>query len=113
MTQSQITIYLITNAGACGAERGRVAVTVGMCESANVEGIELWVERKSRDVLTVSALVVLDRRRNRNDTHVIVLERRKNVSLKEMVTVKFEVDTKHCGTGPGPGRLAGYKPMFL
>ena len=43
---------------------------MGKRESANVEGIELWAERKSHDVLTVPAVVVLYRRRDRKDTHV-------------------------------------------
>lgn len=50
-------------------ERGRVAV--GTCEGANFEGIRLWTER---DVPTVPAVVVLDRRRDRKDTHVVVSE---------------------------------------
>ncbi len=50
MTQPLHDSIAITNAGACGAERGRVAVTVGTCEGANVVGIELWTERNARDV---------------------------------------------------------------
>jgi hypothetical protein len=53
-------------------ELGRVAV--GTCEGANFEGVRLWTERNARDVLTVPAVVVLDRKRDRKDTHVVVPE---------------------------------------